>query len=95
MRRFLDEGNSNTFAPKKQLEKQNILADFEQLSNVVTFLAEDYECSEVLPIDTALCHLAGDLVRVLRNGASAIAPAWLEKMRNDFSCRSAVKAEAK
>ena len=50
MRRFLDEGNSNTFAQKKQLEKQNILADFEQLSNVVTFLAEDYECSEVLPI---------------------------------------------
>ena len=87
--------HSNTFAQKKQLAKQHILADFEQLSNVDTFLAEDYECSEILPIDTALCHLAGDLVRVLRNGASAIAPAWLEKMRNDFSGRSAAKAESK
>ena len=95
MRRFLDEGNSNTFAQKKQFAKQHILADFEQLSNVDTLLAEDYECSEILPIDTALCHLAGDLVRVLRNGASAFAPAWLEKMPNDFSCRSAAKAESK
>ena len=68
MRRFLNEGNSNTFAPKKQLAKQNILADFEQLSNVVTFLAEDYECSEVLPIDTASSHLAGDSVCVLTSG---------------------------
>ena len=80
---------------KNSLKSKISLQTFEQLSNVVTFLAEDYECSEVLPIDTALCHLAGDLVRVLRNGASAIAPAWLEKMRNDFSGRSAAKAESK
>ena len=53
---------------KNNLAKQNILADFEQLSNVVTFLAEDYECSEVLPIDTASSHLAGDSVCVLTSG---------------------------
>ena len=78
-----------THLPKKAIARQTILAHCEKLSKVVKFLADDRAgfCFNSSCLRFGLCSHKWP--------APAFAPAWLEKMPNDFSCRSAAKAESK
>ena len=84
MKKSLDDGSSNVVA-ERNIAKGIFQPDFER--HQPSFCRHFLYCFQSSCWRFDLCSDKWP--------APAFAPAWLEKMPNDFSCRSAAKAESK